>query len=115
METAAENGARLVRNELLFREVNEQIERLGTSTGAAVVEKIDFLCECVDVSCTSLIAMTLDEYEAIRRVPTHFFAVPGHEYPPIERVVEETVDYVVLEKSGNAGEKAAAADPRARR
>ena len=113
METAAKSGARLVRSELLFRELNEQIERLRTSAGAAV-ERIDFLCECTNASCTSLIALTLDEYEAVRRVPTHFVAVPGHEFRAIERVVDEISDYIVLEKHGSAGEKAAAADPRAR-
>jgi hypothetical protein len=114
MATAA-NGSRLVRNELLFREVNEQIERLGASVGVGLVDTTDFLCECGSESCTSLIGMTLVEYEAIRRVPTRFFAVPGHEDPAIERLVEEIAGYVVLEKTGTAGETAAALDPRTRR
>jgi hypothetical protein len=58
------------------------------------------------------IAMTLHEYEALRDVSTHFAVTPGHVLPEEERVVEERAGYIVVEKVGRAGERAAELDPR---
>jgi hypothetical protein len=56
----------------------------------------------------------VDEYEAVRRIPTHFVVAPGHDVPEIERVVEKTERYVVVEKVGDAGGFAVQLDPRSR-
>jgi len=60
--------------------------------------------------------MTVEEYERVRRVPTHFLVLPGesHVFPDIERVVEDHDGYVVVEKFGDAGRMAAKLDPRSR-
>ena len=59
--------------------------------------------------------MTVQEYEAIRRIPTHFAMNPEHDVPGVERVVEK-VDprYWVVEKFGAGEAVALKLDPRAR-
>ena len=51
------------------------------------------------------IALTIEEYHEIRRLPTHFFVRPGHVYPDFERVIAEPDGYVIVEKFGDAGKK----------
>ena len=92
----------------LFREVNERIEDL---TRGRLIES-EVLCECSVPDCTETIALTGDEYETVRSVPTRFLVVPGHVDSDIEHVVEETEHYVVVEKFGSAGARAAHLDPR---
>ena len=80
---------RLAGNEALFREVNERVAEVAEQFEVApTAESIKFTCECGNATCTEQIAMTLQEYEALRTVPTHFAVVDGHVLPEIERVVE---------------------------
>ena len=100
---------RVGRNEALFREVNERIREITTSNGDA-----EFLCECGDASCAQPIAVSIDEYEAVRSVPTRFLIVPGHEIAAVEDVVQENERFAVVEKRpGFSVDLAASADPRA--
>jgi hypothetical protein len=55
-----------------------------------------------------VVALTLDEYAAVRARPRVFAVVPGHERLDVERVVEEGRGYFVVEKLGEAGEAAEA-------
>ena len=96
------------KSESLFREVNEQVRRLSQEN------EVDILCECADDSCTALITLASEEYEAVRANPLHFPMKPGHEDLRIERVVEEHDDYVVVEKFDLAAEIARKLDPRSR-
>ena len=99
------------RTQSLFREVNERIEQVGERrVGAGEV-----LCECANEKCAKPIPLTFDEYEAVRRLPTHFIIAPGHELPEIECLVGENERYVVVEKFGEAGKAAVRLDPRRRR
>ena len=86
---------RLVRNQVLFREVNERLRDL-----ASVVPDghTDYLCECSDVSCTVKIELKLSEYEAVRARPKTFFIVPGHERLEVDRVVDGNERYTIVEK-----------------
>ncbi len=95
-------------NEALFREVNERIREITTwDTGA------EFLCECGDPDCAQPIVMTVDEYEAVRSRPTRFLIVAGHEVPDVERVVERTDRFAVVEKlPGEPATIAVETDPR---
>ena len=105
------NGAR---NQALFRDVNERIKDLTESQRGQQSQPVDFLCECADTDCTETIALTREEYEAARGVSTHFPVKPGHVYPELEHVVQETDRYTVVEKFGEAGTVAAERDPRRR-
>jgi hypothetical protein len=108
-EHKADKGAR---NQSLFREVNERIEELTANDAVPTEELWNFLCECSSTECVATVSLRYQEYEEIRRVPTHFPIKPGHHDPDIERVVEETERYAVVEKFGEAGKRAIELDPR---
>ena len=101
---------RIAQNEVAFREINDRIE-VGHSPAAAD-ERIPFCCECGKLGCNILVELTIPDYEAIRADPRQFFVVPGHEIPEVEKVVSRRPEYLVVEKFGEAGEVADAADPR---
>jgi len=100
----------LARNQTLFREVNERVERLARVFGADA--PITFVCECSDTECAAHIELTTDEYEHVRSVPTWFAIATGHEIGEIEDVVAANGRYAIVEKSATGGEIAAATDPR---
>lgn len=104
---------RAARNESLFREVNEKIESLSRDSNSTFHE---FSCECADQACVERVPLTLEEYEYVRRDPTHFLVKPGHVYSDVERVVETDgsgTRFAVVEKQGEAGAVAVSLDPRA--
>ena len=101
---------RLAANETVFREVNEGIER-GQWPGEDR-EPVGFRCECARLGCNLLVELTLDEYERVRAHPRRFVMVTGHEIPEVETVVEQRPGYVVVQKREEAGDQAAATDPR---
>jgi hypothetical protein len=104
---------RAARNESLFREINERLAQLNDA-----LEEIspygEWMCECQDVDCHEPITMTLAEYHAVREHPNRFaIAAHGaHLYPEVERVVDETDRYWVVEKLGEAATVATELDPR---
>ncbi len=99
---------RVGKNEAIFREVNERIREITTYDG-----DVEFLCECGDQQCTQPIVMTIAEYEAVRSDPTWFLVVPGHEAPELERVVQRTDRFAVVEKHpGRPASIAVETDPR---
>ena len=97
------DASKAARNQALFREVNERVRGLDYSNSHT-----EFVCECADPDCTETVGMDLDEYEEIRRVPTHFLVAAGmgHVFPNVERISERHPGYWVVEKSGEAGLKA---------
>ena len=94
---------RAARNEALFREVNENIAGLEERYGATATQPV-FVCECANQGCTDQLAVDLETYERVRQEPRFFFVLPGHQSPEIERVVETRRDYLVVQKTGEAGE-----------
>jgi hypothetical protein len=58
-------------------------------------EKIEFYCECGDSDCFARVALTLEEYEAVRTDSARFAVLPEYVEPEIGRVVEEYEGYVV--------------------
>jgi hypothetical protein len=111
LQGAAGRGERAARNEALFRRVNERIQDVNEAF-EPILEEADFFCECADLECMEKIEMTQREYEKLRDVSTHFAVKPEHIDPKDERVVEEHAGYIVVEKVGRAGERAAELDPR---
>jgi len=100
------------RYQALFREVNERIEELAETFD--LKDELIVLCECGSGQCTERIALHEDEYEKLRRIPTHFVVRPGHEIPDVERVVERHDGFVVVEKFGDSAKAAIQLDPRRR-
>jgi hypothetical protein len=84
---------RVARNHVLFREVNERVrELLDESAGSA-----EFICECLSEDCIETLMLSVAEYERIRAHPNLFLVCSGHEVPTVERVVEETDGYKIVE------------------
>jgi hypothetical protein len=103
-----EQRRRAAMNQSLFRDVNERIEDLAPSSFTS------FVCECMNDGCAERFDLTIDEYERIRAHPNRFFALSGHELPEVERIVETTDRYVVVEKLGVGDNVAKKLDPRSR-
>ncbi len=112
MATVEQEQLEGARTQSLFREVNERIEALTLEQRFVDGE---VLCECASEDCAEAIPLTFKEYDAVRRVPTHFLVSPGHDVPEIERVIEKHERYFVVEKFGESGKVAAKLDPRRRR
>jgi hypothetical protein len=106
-----ERRVRAAKNESLFRAVNERIEDISEAFDLSK-RAIDFVCECADPNCSAVIELTHEEYESIRRAPTHFAIKPGHEMLEIEQVMAGNARYLVVSKLGAAGQTANELDPR---
>jgi hypothetical protein len=90
---------RLARNETIYRAVNREIEQASIDAGD---RDLEVLCECGREGCKGLIPMTASEYDRIHLEPDRFVVLPGHASAEIERIVEETDRYLVVEKFGEA-------------
>jgi hypothetical protein len=102
---------RLAENEVLFREINEQIKNSAERHGSDE-HLYEFLCECSNIDCTLRLQMTVSAYEHLRSDPTHFATAPGHALPEIETVVEAFDCYTVVQKHGEAAEMGRKTDSR---
>ena len=87
--------ARMARTESAFREVNEAIAETAARFDAV---EADFICECADPQCEHRVSAELEEYEEVRADPTHFLLAPGHHEPVVERIVERSEEFEVVEK-----------------
>ena len=95
---------RIATNNATFREANERISAAAGSYG--IETPIPFICECSDPSCSSIIRLSLDDYEKVRANSRHFVNIPGHEAASMGAavVVERRDGYSIVEKTGRAGE-----------
>lgn len=93
---------RVARNERLFQEVNRQIEKLEESLGQP--EALTILCECSKKHCLDTLEVQPAVYQRVRSNSLLFFVVPDHEDLKVERVVEQTRTFLVVEKIGRAAE-----------
>jgi hypothetical protein len=101
---------RLGANEAVFREINEAIER-GQWPGEET-SRASFRCECAQLGCTRILALSVEEYEEVRSYPRRFVVAVGHEQLEVERIVVQKPGYLVVEKRDAAAEVAEATDPR---
>ena len=97
--------ARLARNEVMFRAINERIRELAGRFEQTADEPIAFICECADETCVERVPLTKGQYDDIRAIPARFAVVPGHEATPlVERVIFKSDDFVIVRKIGLAAE-----------
>ena len=110
---ASAREERAATNQTLFREINERVKELheGFRLDLPLGE---WICECADDTCIDKVAMSANEYEAVRNNGARFFVAPSdeHVWPDVERVTVRTAKYWVVEKVGNSGAMAREADPR---
>jgi hypothetical protein len=83
---------RLVRSQILFREVNERLR---------------------DTDCIETVTLDLNAYERVRAHPNLFLVASGHEVLEVDRVIDQGDGYVLVEKIVEADE-VIRADPRTR-
>jgi hypothetical protein len=95
-----ERLARQAQNESLFREVNERIASLGERAEVWSPDgTFEFMCECGERDgCGQRVRVPLAVYERVRSQDDRFLVRPGHETPELERAVEWTDEYVVVDK-----------------
>jgi hypothetical protein len=100
---------RAARNEVLFRDVNEQVDRLS----GRLVEsaEVDLVCECSDDACIERLEVPRDVYASVRSNPRRFIVARGHE-SDVERVVDRAPSWTIVEKTGAAGRIAEESRPR---
>lgn len=103
---------RAARNEEIFRGVNERIDETAKAIG--LDQELAFHCECADGTCLETFAMPAAEYERIASDRLRFLVVPRHENEMIERVVERSPRYLVVEKIGEARRQVERDHPRPR-
>jgi hypothetical protein len=89
----SESLERLARNQSLFREVNERIERIAGGN-----EVVEFVCECSNTECVATVELKLSEYDRIRSNSTWFVIKVDHDISQIERVISQNDGYAVVEK-----------------
>lgn len=91
---------RAAKNEAAFRNANEKID--ARRRDLQLDDAIPYLCECEDETCTNLVRLTASEYEQARAEPRRFIVSRGHQHR--DRVIDERVEYVLVEKAGTGGE-----------
>lgn len=103
---------RIAKNDARFRALNERLS--AAATGLGIHDRVPFICECAEPSCTTIVRLSSAEYAEIRSQPTHFLNAPGHQVAAqgAGRVFEERQGYVIVEKIGRAAEVVRDLDPR---
>jgi hypothetical protein len=99
--------ARLARNEVMFRAINERIRELAARFEQEPTEPLAFVCECADETCVERVSLTTTQYDDVRAIPARFVVVPGHEVTPlVERIVYRSESFVIVRKVGIAADVA---------
>jgi hypothetical protein len=105
-----EREERVAKNEATSRELNEGIEQ---AHAGSPIDYFRIVCECGDLACERVIAISIPEYEAIRSDPLLFAVVPTHIMPDVEDLVRTTDRFSVVRKhEGVPAEIAEREDPR---
>ena len=97
-----ERAARVVRNEALYRQVNERIEGLNSAFGGQG-DDFGVVCECGTLECAEQVRVPREVYEQTRADAHQFVVVPGHEVPDLETVVLSTDEYLIVHKRPGVG------------
>jgi hypothetical protein len=102
---------RIAENEAVVREINEMIRSAHES--APDISFMHIVCECGYEECGSIIALTKDEYERIRKDPRQFCVIEEHVIQDIEAIVEDNGRFaIVAKRQGTPAEVAIRTDPR---
>jgi hypothetical protein len=104
---------RIARNDSIFRDANDQINAKAKEHDTGEEQPVPFICECADEHCTTIVPLSLAEYEGVRTESRQFFTVFGHErFEGLVEIVATNHNHLVVRKSGRAGEIAEALDTR---
>jgi hypothetical protein len=99
--------ARLARNEVMFRAINDRIRELAARVEHMTDEVRAFICECADETCVERVSLSLSQYDDLRANPARFVVVRGHEATPlVERVIFRGSVFTIVQKIGLAADVA---------
>ncbi|HEX6331315.1 MAG TPA: hypothetical protein VF129_08525 [Actinomycetota bacterium] len=87
---------RITRNEAISRQINEGIEEATSSISDEGFARM--VCECGHSNCERVLAISIPEYEKVRRDPRQFVVVNDHVMPEIEQPLYETDRFMVVRK-----------------
>jgi hypothetical protein len=104
------SARRAAENEARFRQANEKIAERAVELGQPD-QPTPYLCECEAEACTTIVRLTMDEYESVRNGARQFVLAPGHE-EEADHVLAEHERFTLVEKTGEEGRRAQALDPR---
>jgi len=106
----SEREGRIAHNEAVAREINEGIE---DARPANPEDYLRMVCECGRPHCSSVIAISIREYEAVREDPRMFVVDHAHVSPDVEDTVRTTDRFVVVcKREGTPAAIAEEEDPR---
>lgn len=92
----------LVENEQLIQARNENfknaLKKFYSPDRTAVHEKMNFFCECSDLQCKGYVVLSISQYEAIHARDDRFVIMPKHDLPKVEKIVDHTAGYDIVEK-----------------
>jgi hypothetical protein len=91
----------------MFRTVNEQIDGMNSAFEQLFDLHGSFVCECCDAECTEQLEIAGADYHRVREHGARFVVAPDERHVAsagVERIVEKTETYWVVEKVGVAGE-----------
>ncbi|HEU4480688.1 MAG TPA: hypothetical protein VFS18_02285 [Actinomycetota bacterium] len=94
--------ARIGHNESMYRAVNDRIDKIARAEDRYGGGTMDFVCECGSDECTSIVPLTSDQYDEVRKRDSWFFVLPGHEIDDAEDVVHRKQGYLIVQKRGEA-------------
>ena len=101
-----EGAKEVAENESAFRRANERVAaRAGEDTDP------DYLCECADPGCRSMIDLAPEQYRELRSHPHRFVLTRGHEIDGLDVIVERHRKYLVVEKRGEGARVVEASAP----
>jgi hypothetical protein len=108
---------RIVRNEALYRELNERVNTLAEDLSTRGVveseeEAGEYFCECGLDDCMEKITMNRAEYEAVRASPIRFAIKPEHLLANVEQLVSQNDRFAVIEKLEGERELVSEHNPR---
>ena len=104
---------RIARNDSIFRDANEQINASAKEHGTDEKQAVPFICECADEHCTTIVRLSLGEYEDVRTNSRQFVTAFGHErFEGLAKIVSTNHNHLVVRKTGHAGDIAASLDQR---
>lgn len=96
-ESLTEQQRQIIRNEALFRQVNDRLNDLN-ETLSGHSGTMELVCECGSMYCLAQVPITISEYEHLRSDPSWFAIIPGHDVAGVERVIANGDGYDIVQK-----------------
>jgi hypothetical protein len=96
--TGEQHVDRRIRNELLFRAVNNKLRGLNADFEGFAGEQAVFVCECSRIECIEQIEIAVATFDGICSALKRYVVVPGHDSPDLEQVVAREATYFVVER-----------------